>query len=280
MSGKLKYPQISQGFARHAGESAHPNLWYKLRGLWLPGIRTGGVTVANAVKDFSLRRNHGSFSGTWANSDWVWSRLPNGISGYALRFDDSDDMVEAPTLDNPPKFTWMCWLKRSSTSDRGTPLSKGGAGSTFDVGIEIEAGDSIRYFVRGDTNWDVRAADGTSSITDTDTWHHVGMTWDGVTLTGYYDGHVDGTPEGGSTKADDSETGIQIGARNNVLDFNGDIMDVRIYDRPLSAREFMDIYDGASPLQLGSSVVAKAPAAGGGATIPIFAHHYQTMRTA
>jgi len=43
---------INSGYARSAGESAYPNLWRSLRGIWVPGIRAGGVGT-DAVKDFS-----------------------------------------------------------------------------------------------------------------------------------------------------------------------------------------------------------------------------------
>ncbi len=49
-------PSYYNGFARNAGESAHPELWQFARGLWIPSL---GVT-GNVLFDQSVFKSHGT----------------------------------------------------------------------------------------------------------------------------------------------------------------------------------------------------------------------------
>ena len=127
-----------------------------------------------------------------------------------------------------------------------TILAKGSAGSASDKMIEITSGNALRYFVRGDSgNWDVSG----SSVSSLDNvWFHVAMTFSsaGDLVAGYFNGQPDGSDNGGTPGSvnDDSESSLQIGARNGTnLPFTGQIDDVLAYNRVLSASEVLALYN-------------------------------------
>jgi len=80
------------GYARNASESAYPNLWRGLVGWWCPSINPRG---GNRLFDLSPFRNHGTLT-NMTNDDWVVS----GGAG-ALDFDGSNDLV---STDNGNRF--------------------------------------------------------------------------------------------------------------------------------------------------------------------------------
>ena len=79
-------------------------------------------------------------------------------------------------------------------------------------------------------------------------WHHVAIVCDeNANMTAYIDGNVDGTPVNISGETIDVTAGLKIGRRNyaSAAFWNGDLEDVRIYDRALSQAEVTALYNTA-----------------------------------
>lgn len=92
-------PSYGRGFARCAAESAYPNLWKGLLGLWAPYLGPTGLTLY----DWSGYGRHGTLTDMDPATDWVAS--PHGS---VLDFDGADDQVAVV-----PKFLsvaeWTIW---------------------------------------------------------------------------------------------------------------------------------------------------------------------------
>lgn len=84
-----------------------------------------------------------------------------------------------------------------------------------------------------------------STLSDNNGWHHVALTYDGSHVTFYVDGVADPALSANhSSLASFTNAVLNIGYSDNGLDrFNGDIDEVRIYNRALSANEILALYN-------------------------------------
>lgn len=171
-----------------------------------------------------------------------------GKVGTALNFDGSTDYI---TVSDPAggeldfgesgDFSISAWFKTSVTGANQVIVSKGNywvmvtSGNVFQVGISDGVGGTA-------------VVDGSSNICDGE-WHHIAGTFDrsGV-LTVYLDGSVEGTPADITGEGDiDSSYDFYIGVTVGPLSyFNGDIDNVAIFNRVLSAKEVEYLYNSGS----------------------------------
>ena len=169
---------------------------------------------------------------------WVAGKIAN-----ALNFDAVDDYatVRDIAILNPAKITIAGWISTrvNTTAQRVVDRDNGGA---------------ITYFLAltGNPN-KVSFRVGSSVVTGTttvsaNTWHHIAGVYDGSTLTCYLDGVANGSVSG-SPVLTDNGVPINIGRRAaGGVKLNGQLDDIRIYDRALSASEITDLYSlGNSP---------------------------------
>ena len=259
-------PNLSQGYARSEAESAYPNLWKGLRGLWLPGIRTGGMGT-NAVRDFSGRGNHGTMNGSMTTDDWVISKIRPGLSGYALDFDGigtaSGDYVHV--TDNvhiaPMYITVSMWVKFDSVNNVNFPVPLERLPVNQNYLFVLNADDKpIWRIVVGTVLKDATA----TAVVPTNTWELWTGTYDGTTSRLYRNANL-AASLGVTGAIDDVAGNLVFGGQpggGNASDCK--IADVRIYDRALKPYEIRQIYRGASPLALAPSVVGLAPVVTGG----------------
>ena len=192
----------------------------------------------NVAADSSGNGNDGTIEGS---PDWI-----TGISGSALAFDGSRDYVTTgkSLLDNLTEFTIACWLKGDlSNADRG-----GLVGQNDCIEYGVSASNNIQIWTTGsgavNLTWPYDA--------DAD-WHHIVAVGDGVSVTIYLDGRV--AVSGGTAITDTYGTStypVNIGgggifdATENWL--TGDVDEIYIYQRALSAAEVAGLADRTAPL--------------------------------
>jgi hypothetical protein len=84
-----------------------------------------------------------------------------------------------------------------------------------------------------------------STLSDNNGWHHVALAYDGSHVTFYVDGVADPSLSANqSSLASFTNAVLNIGYSDNGLDrFVGDIDEVRIYNRALSASEISALYN-------------------------------------
>ncbi len=174
-------------------------------------------------------------------------------AGRGLKFDAKSDFVfgEWPARERDQPFTFAAWLK----------LSGGGAGAVF-----ARMDEGMNY--RGYDLWVQGRAVGTHIINtwpgnalkvvsdrplEEDKWQHVAVTYDGSSKQEGVKIYIDGQPV--ATKVEQNSlsatiatsTPFKIGSRSRSAHFNGEVDDLRIYGRALSAEEVGAI--GGDPIR-------------------------------
>jgi hypothetical protein len=263
--GILHYfpPTLARGIARSAGESAYPNLWKGLLGLWAPHVGHQGITT---LKDFSGFGRHGTLTGSMDNADWVVHHR-----GHALDLDGTDDGVNLP---NVPELTptnalsIVVWYRHDVSTTQ--PLVQ-----RFAAGADTVDPYMLQSRATG-ANLFVRFALDTGAVTNVDSggnqnnlvnWKLAAGTYDGATQMAYH-GH-----QGGLFFASAAKTGsmtentgnVSIG-RSNTVFFNGMVSFAAIYDRALTHSEIQQYWRGASPLARRRFILGKTPAVAPGGT--------------
>ncbi len=210
----------------------------------------------------SVGNSHGTLggSGAPATDDPGWE--PNGKIGGSLSFDGTNDGVNTVDQDyfSPAQndISVAFWAK--------VPLAAPavGGGSCYGVGaymVAKAASGNWEWAVENDQNsricvdlWQLSNATHrsvssgvlASSIND-DKWHQYAFTLDYKNkLTLYIDGDERATTETGFVgDMGNGSQRVQIGRRGDLQFFTGQIDDVRIYNRALSAGEIADIFSQA-----------------------------------
>ena len=174
-----------------------------------------------------------------------------GVASQALSFDGVNDYIDAATtgfLSNTG--TISLWIKAGVyTGTDAVPFS-----SVIDSNnrIYLDMGTSH-------TTWDFNIGNGTSvntyffsaSAVSQNTWHHVVMEWNSTSMWGYLDGVLgsDGTDSFSINNTFWANT-VRIGryaAASPAALFRGQIDEVRVYNRALSAGEVKELYESAAP---------------------------------
>lgn len=234
-------------FASCVAESAFPELWRELAGLWPMSPGPTGLTL----RDWSGSKNHGVLTNMDAATDWVV-----GQRGYALDFaGDDDHIVISPTNDalnfGISDFSASVWFKTTDGTlgyfcefgDSGAA----GAWWTFGVGINV----ANKLFSQIDDGTNTGFKDGATNVNDGE-WHNFIVTFDrDDRITLYLDGKVDGVSAPIGAVGDIDTTAdrvIAVRLRSSVAYYDGLLRDFIVYRRLLTHNEIQAIVAGASPL--------------------------------
>ena len=166
------------------------------------------VTFTNATTDSSLKP-------TGAMSLSVWVRVANGSADYA--FFSNDKFQCSPD----PLYSGMVFI-----SDSGSLATYLGSNGNCGGGARYNKATSI-------------------GLLQSDTWHHLATTvTDSRVITIYVDGvDVGGTYSGTATTTAYTSTPSLIGARHNGTNpMNGQLDDMRFYERALSTAEIQELF--------------------------------------
>lgn len=191
------------------------------------------------ANDTSGLKNIGTLTG--ANGLPVWS---NGKLGKALNFDGVDDYVDVGvgtgSLDQLGNvFTISAWIKTPTPNSRMTIFSTGysGAGPVFGTSANTPGGLEIYYP-------GIYVAYTVGSLLNANTWYHVVYTRSGTgagTHTFYINGVSQTLSSDTASNFTDTSVNKYIGYRSGVM-FYGQIDEVRVYNRALTAAEVLSIY--------------------------------------
>jgi hypothetical protein len=203
---------------------------------------------ANTVSDMSGNSN----TGTITNMSTTTSPTV-GVVGQAFSFDGVDDYIPLPItptiLDNATAFSISSWVKVPSYTAVNTIFYRCD-GDILDVSpiFYIQADGTLQTYINTDTgpNWDGNVT--SASSVNINEWTHVAVTWDANGGSGNVYLYINGKQEDtDATTGDtlkyqnyDSEIGRQIAIGTSY--FIGEIDELRIYDRALSASEVGELY--------------------------------------
>jgi hypothetical protein len=193
-------------------------------------------TSGTTANDSSANNRDGTVVGT---ASWITGRRHN-----AFDFNGSTK-IEATTLcGSPSSFTLSCWARIDATD---TNAAEGVSVGDYIVLRPHEVGSNApsTAFYRGSSAWVTLA--GTSNYIGRG-WHHFAATFDdaGNSLKLYIDGvNVASTTTSYSISWSGLGTKTRAGSHGNtntLMDMDGGIDDVRVYDRALSQSEIIDVY--------------------------------------
>lgn len=182
--------------------------------------------------------------------DVQWEEYPKGKYELDLERDDSDwvDLGSGSSLkDHTSAFSVAGWFKlESKPSGAGNHMvlmGKGSLGEDFTI-YKFEGTGDLRFLINdGSTNHVIAIQ---NADIQTGTWYHFTATWDGSSDMTIY---LDGSPkdsESGVASMEDEKDVVGIGADGGgARPLDGELDDVRFYDRELSSAEASDLASGA-----------------------------------
>lgn len=180
-------------------------------------------------------------NGTTWTSGKVNSALSfDGVTNYA-------QVTDSPSIDLGSQGTIVAWIKRGSTGAWGSIVSKGTANSNSsqNYAMEFNTANQLEMKIGNGSSANVLA---TPALTDTANFHQVAFVWNGAQLVSYLDGVQNGT--GTQTLTPTSNGAVLLIGQyspsgSNQDPYRGVVDEVRIYNRPLSSQEILDLYNGA-----------------------------------
>lgn len=170
----------------------------------------------------------------------------------ALNFDGVNDYVDlgsaiTTSLSGSTKLTVEAWVKPSSLSNLGCILSNYNTTTINNLQVLLRRSGASFYefWVGNGGTWNnVNSV----AIPTLNVWQHVAGVWDGTIAKIYVNGVLSGTvvttiPSLGNANTNN----IWIGANNVNENFNGDIDEVRIWNRALCLGEIQNNMNGEIP---------------------------------
>ena len=209
---------------------------------------TGSETeLADLAGHWPLDEGNGSIAAdaTGRGNDGV---LEGGASwavtkaGGAMNFDGRDDTVTVNNVTadlKPSSLTIAAWVKTGKGDAHGWVAAQGDNYGLV-VNRQGDSNDVFFYYFNGSAWPSVSSGD--VNITD-DRWHHVAATY---TAGGHMKMYKDGVEVGRSTTSGSISythgDGFTIGTMQGSRNFEGKILDVRVYSRDLSGVEIMMLH--------------------------------------
>jgi hypothetical protein len=202
-----------------------------LVGYWKLDDGNGGF-----AKNSGIGGSGGYLRNMETGADWVTTSLPSRMRSFnqsTLDFDGSNEYVDTSEVDVAPGLTYAAWIKTDTTSGDHAIISNRRTMFAYNA---------------GNYNWWYDVDIGSRSVASNVTagqWFHVAVTNDTAGNYVIYENGV-ALASGGSTTFDNGAGASEIG---HYLPFgsrywDGNIDDVRIYNRVLSRSEIQNLYNG------------------------------------
>jgi hypothetical protein len=185
-------------------------------------------------QDISGEGNHGTNSGATLG---VTGHINEGYS-----FTTNDTVNTGGLIAGSSNYTISLWFKCDNTT-QVSYLYQMVQGVYF--GIRINNGVLNWRMSPGGGGW----TEINTVFTDTTSWHHVVMTWDGTDIEGWLDGVSKGT--NGVPNTNSGADGARLGGQANDTGayFEGDIDEYSLWDAKKSDAEIATLWNGGSGVQ-------------------------------
>jgi len=197
----------------------------------------------NILIDHSGNNNNANIQSP-ASLLWV-----NGVNNLALKMNGTKNSHGAvphnSTLSFNNAITISAWVRPSGLSGKRIIAKTNPDG--FELGLNANGKFEFR-FNRETNNTTYRFYSNQNYPTDGNTWIHVSVTFDGQKSAFYIDGNPDNQIDYGSALMRNNTSELQIGARNSIDRWVGEIDDLKLYNRALSSFEIKLILGIELPL--------------------------------
>ena len=194
----------------------------------------------NKTNDVSGQGNTGTMTSMSTTTSPVMGKI-----GQALKFNGSSSYITVPdnsSIDLATNFTVTGWIKRNVLGNYDVIYGSGQQTNYWYV--QISNGNKLVFSKRDITDFSA------NTVIDAN-WHHIAVVKNGdsgTNLSFYFDGKADGTASVGSVTTPSGTKYIGNFASGGSI-FHGNLDDVRIYNRALSASEVAKLYkQGAAKL--------------------------------
>ncbi len=203
--------------------------------------------LSGAISDTSGQGNNGTNNGATYSQP--------GKLKTSMSFDGTNDYVDLgndTSLQLTNNFAISIWVKPTDlTGDSEYILGKlksSGIGNDYSLIWEYAA-NQIEFYAVGYTGTNPRTGSGMTLLNG---WNHVVYSYDGTKWEGYVNG-VNVFSETRSFTLDTGTGNLLFSTYNGSSNFfNGDLDEVAIFNRALSASEIENIYEKQSPTYLGT----------------------------
>lgn len=224
-----------------------------LVGFWKMEEGTG-----NNLVDHSGNGNDATIINT-SGITWV-----PGKEGQALKLNGSTgrygSVAHSSSINISEAITISAWIRPTSFANKFI-LTKGGPDG-YD--LAIFEGGQVEFRINRESNGSsYRLRSNQMYPTDGVTWMHVVATFDGTRSTLYINGVEDNSATYSPVTIRTNTTALQIGSRNGVNRWVGDLDEIKLYKRALSNTEILSLYMGEMQIPDAPSLVSPSILANG-----------------
>ncbi len=189
-----------------------------------------------------------AITGTLTNLP-AWTTEDQCLSGKCLKFTGASSqyvtVANTSALNPTTAMSISLWLKRSSLGTRQIFIGKGDAlsNATTQYWVELNTSNQLSFNLYSGTNSYILIATD-KTITDTSSWHHVTVTWDGTTQRLYLDGLASTVTTAFSGTLNSTSSNFSLGrvGSYNGFYFDGFIDEVKMYRYGRSAAQVQADY--------------------------------------
>jgi hypothetical protein len=207
------------------------NLRHGLVGAWCPSVAGNGLLLP----DLSDYGNHGTLTNMDA-SDWVGTDR-----GRALDFDGSDDFVRVSSaIIASGSFSVSVWFKADGFSATANLWSRGRASDGTYMAVRISTAGVLFFSVDGVFT----THSGTTTLNTSEFYHICFVHVPPTTSTLFLNTRQEATGNSTSNYIADNNTIGSTPISSGAQFFDGQIADVRVYNRALSSSEIKQLYEG------------------------------------
>jgi peptidoglycan/xylan/chitin deacetylase (PgdA/CDA1 family) len=233
IQGNLSTTHIVEGHLPDVHEDTVPGFPSDSRAYW--SMDEGGGAV---VGD-----EDGGYDGELIAGSWI-----TGPFGGALRFNGSTDYVQianATVFDPRSRMSVSLWYRTSALMTGKAAVARDSATYKWLITYFSASSGSIYHYIRQASGTTYAGWAGGAALLADGEWHHAVMTFDrwlsSERLKLYFDGVEKATADCYNEEISDGSEGVQIGKWTNY--FQGDVAEVRYYNRTLTVAEVQLLYE-------------------------------------
>jgi hypothetical protein len=216
-------------------------------GYWKMDEGRGDVFI-----DHSGNENHASILNPEGIS-WVPGRI-----GQAARFSTINwplgTVPHNPTIDITQQITIAAWIKPNALENKGILSKLSGDGYEFRILSDGKLEFRINRATSGTT---YRLRSNQSYVGNGSTWTHVAVTFNGTKSAIFINGVEDNSATYAPAQIISNTADLRIGAIATGNRWNGQLDEIRLYDKALNAVEILDIFNGNDIVARTSEILEK-----------------------
>jgi len=190
----------------------------------------------NTWTDLSENGNNGTLTnGVGYSSNNAGSLTFDGVNDFVTTNNQLDPDAYGLFADNTSSWSVSSWFNPNNTTGAVTGKS-GGTGAMATYVVWMRTSTTLSTRLRGGTILDIN-----SSITAN--WYEVTITWDGTTARAYLNGEFVNTISVGTVENQINNFCVGATAGGASVFYNGNISNVIVYNRALSAAEIQQNFN-------------------------------------